>query len=117
MVSIPPLSSEQKEVLYVLSYTFIQHNQPFKAVVLLEALAVLFPDDLMIAKALSYGYLKTQRFDDALALIERLWSQVAPDERTLLALLQAQALWGLERMDEVPHYLQYLVSPLPSPGK
>ena len=46
------MRSEHKDILSALGFFFLEHDQPDKALTLLEALRTVFPEDPGIAKSL-----------------------------------------------------------------
>ena len=104
-----PLSSDQRDALCVLGYSFIQHRQTDKALTLFEALHALLPDDPHVQKSLSYVYLTAQRYSEALETAER-WEQGDNSgDSAPIFLIQSQALWGLDRAEEARQRLQRYV--------
>ena len=95
------LSEAQKESLQVLADVYLNQSQSEKAVILLEALHDLYPQDPSVVKALSYAYLLAGRPEDALTMSDvflRLAGS-SPDSNPIL-LIRGQALWALGRVEE-----------------
>lgn len=100
------LSQDHKEVLCVLGYTFIQHQQGGKACSLFAALAVLFPQDIHIKLSLSYAYLMTECPAQALETVSRCLQLLTSNaDSTAAKLIKIQALWALDRKDEARQLL------------
>lgn len=102
------MRTEHKEILSVLGYFFLEHGQPDKALVLLEALGALFPADPGIAKSLSYAYLRAGRYRDALDAAAR---ANAERDDAFIHLLRGKALWGLGRTHEARACLAQYLAP------
>ena len=105
------MRTEHKDILRVLGHFFLEHGQAGKALVLLEALQAVFPADSGIAGSLSYAYLQTGRYQDALDASGRATAEQAG---VVGHLLRGKALWGLDRADEARACLaRYLASRSP----
>lgn len=102
------MRTEHKDILSVLGYFFLEHGQADKALVLLEALGALFPEDPGIAKALSYAYLQAGRYRDAL---DAAGPATAEQDSVFIHLLRGKALWGLGRVDEARACLARYLAP------
>ena len=100
------MRSEHKDILSALGFFFLEHDQPDKALTLLEALRTVFPEDPSIAKSVSYAYLQAGRPQDALAAAG---ATSAEQQDGACHLLRGKALWGLGRVAEarvcLDHYL------------
>lgn len=93
--------NDHKEVLQVLADVFLNQGQSEKAVLLLEALYSLAPQDAQIVKALCYAYLITGRYEQTLTMADvflRLPGRVP--ESTPILLIRSKALWALGRTEE-----------------
>lgn len=94
------LSEDEKDALHVLGYAFIQQRQLDKALIVFEALQVLFDDDHQAAKALAYVYLAAGRFAEALEAADRYRQAVTHEGAAPIALVESRSLWALGREDE-----------------
>ncbi|MBK8508153.1 MAG: tetratricopeptide repeat protein [Candidatus Competibacteraceae bacterium] len=65
------MRTDHKDMLSVLGHFFLEHGQTDKALVLLDALQALFPEDPDIAKSLSYACLQAGRYQEALDAANR----------------------------------------------
>lgn len=99
------MRSEHKDILSALAFFFLEHGQPDKALVLLEALRTVFPEDPSIRNALSYAYLQAGRPQGALDAA----GPTSVGQDGACHLLRGKALWGLGRVAEaracLDHYL------------
>ena len=101
------MRSEHKDILSALGFFFLEHGQPDKALVLLEALRTVFPDDPSLAKSVSYAYLQVGRPQDALDAA----GPTSAGQDGACHLLRGKALWGLGRVAEARACLdQYLAT-------
>lgn len=92
---------ENKEALQVLADVYLDQGQLDKAVVLLEGLHALEPHDAQVLKALSYAYLRVERYDDTLNMVDTLLRLGAPmPENAPILLIRGKALWALGRASE-----------------
>ncbi|MEI2740847.1 MAG: tetratricopeptide repeat protein [Candidatus Competibacter sp.] len=91
------MRTDHKDMLSVLGHFFLEHGQTDKALVLLDALQALFPEDPDIAKSLSYACLQAGRYQEALDAANR---GIAERDAAFIHLLRSKALWGLGRADE-----------------
>ena len=101
------MRSEHKDILSALGFFFLEHDQPDKALTLLEALRTVFPEDPGIAKSRGYAYLQAGRPQDALAAA----AATSAGQDSAGHLLRGKALWGLGRVAEARACLvQYLAT-------
>lgn len=101
------MRSEHKDILSALGFFFLEHDQPDKALTLLEALRTVFPEDPSIAKSVSYAYLQVGRPQDALDAA----GPTSAGQDGACHLLRGKALWGLGRVAEARACLdQYLAT-------
>ena len=101
------MRSEHKDILSALAFFFLEHDQPDKALTLLEALRTVFPEDPSIAKSVSYAYLQVGRPQDALDAA----GPTSAGQDGACHLLRGKALWGLGRVAEARACLdQYLAT-------
>lgn len=91
------MRTDHRDILSVLGHFFLEHGQTDKALVLLNALQALFPEDPGIAKSLSYACLQAGRYQEALDAISRAGSE---QDDIFVPLLRSKALWGLGRAGE-----------------
>lgn len=99
--------NEQTEALRVLADIYLDQGQIDRAVTLLNALAVLAPDDAGALRALGYALLLAGRHEDALAATDallRLDGAMPANAPTLL--IRGKALWALGRVAEAQDSLQ-----------
>lgn len=97
---------EQTEALRVLADIYLDQGQIDRAVTLLNALAVLAPNDAGAFRALSYALLLAGRYEDALAATDtllRLDGTMPANAPTLL--IRGKALWALGRIAEAQESL------------
>jgi tetratricopeptide (TPR) repeat protein len=109
------LSMDHKDALLVLGHMFFQHRQSDKALILFEALQVLFPEDFHVRLSLAYAYLINGRYADALELAarcERDTGTMFKGKASPKALIEICALWALHRKDEARQQFQTLTNGL-----
>ena len=98
---------EHKEVLQVLADVYLNQNQAQKALVVLQALDTLSPQNPDVLKALSCAYLAVEQYESALETVDaflRLGGLTA--EATPILLVRSKALWGLGRAAEARESLK-----------
>ena len=98
---------QQRDAMLLLADVYLEQGQHDKARVLLDGLAVLWPADAGVLKALAFACLQGSHFDEALAAADgylRLGS-LNPLTAPIL-LIRGRALWGLGRVDEARAGLQ-----------
>jgi len=95
------LTDEHKAALGVLADVYIEQRQEEKAIILLEALRVVFPEDVAVLKALSFAMLRAGRYGDSLEAVEAfLRLRPAVGESAPILLIRSRALLGLGRGNE-----------------
>jgi|AACY02.18.fsa_nt_gi hypothetical protein len=98
-----------KETLALLAYLYIVHFKYDKALNLLKALHILYPDDSDITRTLAYAYLKNDEFSAALRMAEASIKEGMDHEKVLAAnLIKGKALWGLGKEEAARHTFQNL---------
>ncbi len=98
---------EHKEVLQVLADVYLSQNQAGKAVIILEALDSLTPQNPDVLKALSAAYLALGRFESALESVDAFLrlGGLTPEAMPIL-LVRSKALWELGRTSEARESLE-----------
>lgn len=107
------LSLEHKDALLVLGYVFFQHHQRDRALVLFEALNVLFPKDTHISLSLAYAYLLNGHYARALKLAELCDRDIKTtiDGKTSPGMfIKIRALWALDRQEEARQQFQIYIN-------
>lgn len=93
-----------KESLALLAYLYLQYFKYDKALTLLKALNILFPDDLDIIRSLAYAYLKTNDFQSALKYTEIcLKNETSEKSKVAANIIKSKALWGLGKEEAARH--------------
>ena len=111
------------EALRLLAYLFLCQKREDKAIVLLEALRELRPEDPEVLRPLCYALLRAGRVAEALAVSDELRECAAsmergPDgaspslEQICEARLRAEALWGLGYGEEARRQLEAVSLPV-----
>jgi len=92
---------QQRDAMLLLADVYLEQAQGDKARVLLDGLAVLWPGDADVLRALAYACLRCGRADEALAAADAFvqLGPITPANAPIL-LIRSRALWGLERLDE-----------------
>ena len=98
---------QQRDAMLLLADVYLEQGQYDKARTLLDALALLWPDDSGVLKALAFACLQGGRFDEALAAADG-YLRLGPATRVTapILLIRGRALWGLGRVDEARDGLQ-----------
>lgn len=107
------LSQDEKDALHVLGYVFIQQRQLDKALIVFEALQVLFDDDHQAVKALAYVYLAAGRYAESLEAADRYRQAVTHEGAAPIALVESRSLWALGREDESRGRLRQYIADRP----
>lgn len=104
------LSGDEKDLLKMLAYVFLQHQKYEEALTLLKALKVLFPEDFHVSKTLSYVYLQSGMFEDSLLEVEYCLSLPDADhDKVNLRLIKSRALWGMGEKEAARNTWQGLI--------
>lgn len=64
------LSAEQTDLLKILAHTYLQHNLPEKAAILLHAIYLVEPEDLLVKKSLACAYVRSGKPFEAMLLLD-----------------------------------------------
>lgn len=106
----------QQEWMASMAFLYIQQRRYAQAIVLLEALEVLKPEDPYTLKALSLAYLNVGRYKESLHCADTVIDQQTfgsenkYDELASLWLIKSRALWHLDRKElsreAMEHYKQ-----------
>lgn len=107
------LSIDHRDALLVLGHVFFQHHQSDKALMLFEALHLLFPKDIHVRLSLAYAHLINGHYGRALELAEQCHGgketmfNKKTSSRTLIKIC---ALWALSRKDEARQQFQNFIN-------
>jgi tetratricopeptide (TPR) repeat protein len=94
-------NAERTQVLQMLADVYLEQGQTDKALTLLEALAVLAPQEPGVFRALGYACLRDGRYAAALAATDALLRlDPAMPANAPVLLIRARALWALGRGGE-----------------
>lgn len=103
-----------KETLTLLAYLYLEHFKYEKALTLLKALNILFPNDPKIMQSLAYAYLKNNDYQSALRYIEICLKSEISEKTTIAAnIIKSKALWGLGKEEAARHTILQAVSQIP----
>lgn len=113
------MNQVSKEALTLLAYLYLEYFKYDKAVTLLKALHILYPEDIDIMRSLAYAYLKNKDFQSCLKFSEACLKNETSEKSKIAAnIIKSKALWGLGK-EEAARYtiLQALskTSPKPQP--
>ena len=99
---------QHHDAMLLLADVYLEQAQNDKARVLLDGLAVLWPGDADVLKALAYACLHCGRAHEALAAADA-FIQLGPltPANAPILLIRSRALWGLERVDEARAGVQH----------
>lgn len=98
------MDTVSKETLTLLAHLYLEHFKYEKALTLLKALNLLFPDDLQIILSLAYAYLKNYDYQSALRLSELCLKKVISEKsKTAANIIKSKALWGLGKEEAARH--------------
>ncbi len=89
------------EFLSLLSYLYLEHGQPQRALRLLQVLAAARPDDRTTNMQLAYAWLEAGDANRGLEHVQRLLREF-PDlhSSSALRLIRCRALWKLGQRDQ-----------------
>lgn len=96
--------NDEHTLLALLAHVLLQNARPEKAATLLEALAVLDPEQPRTLRALAVAHIRSDKPDRALETLDHLAMTGAVDAS--FHLLRAQALHALGRRDEAATSMQ-----------
>lgn len=103
-----------KETLTLLAYLYLEHFKYEKALTLLKALNLLFPNDLNIMRSLAYAYLKNDDYQSALRYIEIcLKSEISEKSIVAANIIKSKALWGLGKEEAARHTIMQAIVHMP----
>ncbi len=95
------LTLQQREILSVLGFLFLEHDRPDRAAILYGALVQSYPDNGYFLKCLAYALLRDEEFDRALAAAEAgLGMGLSAGDVDFLQLVRGRALWNLGQREE-----------------
>lgn len=95
------MSKEQKDVLLVLGYLYLQHAKYNQAKIVFEGLLLFFPKDYHIMRSLAYAYLNDGEYEHALEMNEQSRHPLmTKEDHAFFTLLQSKALWRLGKAHE-----------------
>jgi hypothetical protein len=88
----------QRQAMILVSHIYLTCGKVEKALTILEGVRDEMKDSVYVPRALSLGYVRMKRFEDALRESEvALGRAETRRDRRCSLLLKAQALWGLKR--------------------
>lgn len=99
----PPISEKHKNYLLVLAYIYLKNNQMKKAITIYKALLHLCPDTEGVTFCLSYLYLSTGQYENALFYVDIYLGNKTYD---LGYLIKSQSLLKLGRQFEAKEAVQ-----------
>ena len=102
------MNTDQRELLELLGFVFLQNARPEKAETLFAALAALEPRNARLAIALALSQVRAGRHDAALERLDRLLE--SGDISAAVHLLRGQALARLGRAPEAERALRAYVA-------
>jgi predicted Zn-dependent protease len=101
------LSRRQKDVMKLLTHTYLQHGKPDRALVLLHALRSLAPSDALNEKLLAYAYVRSSRPYEAMLLLDALIER--GDASAEVHLMRGQAYAQMGRMSDAAWAMRHYV--------
>jgi tetratricopeptide (TPR) repeat protein len=102
------LREDEKEFLTLLGYLYLRYGKWEKAVVIFEALHVLFPDEAYFSKALSFAYIRMEEYRKALDQAEKFLGAVSQNgEREIGHCLKSKALLGIGETEKARECLKW----------
>lgn len=113
------MNEVSKEALTLLAYLYLEYFKYDKALTLLKALHILYPDDLDIMRSLAYAYLKSRDYQSSLKFSEAcLKNEPSEKSRTAANIIKSKALWGLGKEEAARHTIMQAIpqnTPKPQP--
>lgn len=106
------MNENVSDYLSLLGYVLLRSGKHARAVVILEALLALEPQNHWARRTLAYGYLACGEYERSLAELDLL--AASSQEHELL--IRVRALWGLERFDEARDIVRQLNGKLRNPN-
>ena len=92
------MNTRLREFLSILGFLYLQNGKAEKAIVLLEALQKLAPDDTWSDGALAYAH---ELAGSHAEVLKRIQSVREPERSSVTTrLIESRALWGIGRQDE-----------------
>lgn len=109
------MNEVSKETLALLAYIYLEYFKYDKALTLLKALNIFYPDDLDIMRSLAYAYLKNDDFQSALMYAEGcLKKETTEKSITAAKIIKSKALWGLGKEEAARFTFAQALSQEPS---
>ncbi|MDB5798400.1 MAG: hypothetical protein JWP36_2302 [Paucimonas sp.] len=102
------LPTEQRDLLRMLGYAYLQNGQPERALPLFRLLHLLDPQDRHAAESLACTWLRLREAAEALPILDQLVREERPTALTWL--LRGQALTLLGRMPEAARSMRLFVT-------
>lgn len=106
-----------KEALTLLAFLYLEYFKYDKALTLLKALHILYPDDLDIMRSLAYAHLKNRDYQSSLRFSEACLKNETSEKSKIAAnIIKSKALWGLGK-EEAARYtiMQAIPNNTPNP--
>ncbi len=102
------MNSEQRDLLHILGYFYLQHGKADKAETIFAALSALAPRDTRFAQGLACAQIRSGKAEPALEILDRLLDQ--GEIGAMVHLLRGQALAQLNRTSEASRAMQAYMS-------
>lgn len=108
----PDVEQQQFTALAVVGHVLLNHRQYDKAISIFEALFLIDPANCFVLRSLTYLYVESGRYVQAIEFVRKHEALQPNSESTgiLCGLLESRALWSLERHVEArecfKNYLQ-----------
>lgn len=104
------MDNVSKETLTLLAHLYLEHFKYEKALTLLKALYLLFPEDLFITRSLAYAYLKNYDYQSALKFSELcLKNDLSGKSKIAANIIKSKALWGLGKEEAARHTIMQAI--------
>lgn len=104
-----------KESLSLLAYLYLEYFKYEKALTLLKALNIIYPNDLDIMRSLAYAYLKNRDYQSSLKYAETCLKNETSEKAKIAAnLIKSKALWGLGKEDAARYTIAQAITKKPS---
>lgn len=98
-----------KETLSLLAYLYLEHFKYEKALNLLKALNLMYPEDIQLLRMLSFAYLKNGYYQEALTYSEKSLKKGIDEEEIMASnLIKGKALWALGKEEAARYTLSHL---------
>lgn len=95
------MNESQREFMLLLASVFLRFDKSSKALIILNSLDKLFPQDIEVSKELSYASLREGNYENALKKANLILTLATKGKELSFGnYLKSKSLWRMDRKDE-----------------